>query len=458
MLKRPKKVSVVFLILLLMLTISCTWIFSSSEVGNGDEVIDDLIGEHSVIAKETIELRMDDHSTFGDIMADQASVDIPQHIIDNDTTLSIAILEEPPMDGASQFKSLSSTLALVVDDEQTRFNEPVTISLKFDLEAVNGPGDVFVGYYHEIDGWHYFKPDVVDIVEGVMTFETYHFSWLTTARPSDEEIIDMFVTNQSTEQFVRQTQQELADQQVEALVQEILEEGLGVQNDRTLEIITKAVLKEAPLGIGKIGVAIYENRPDDVVNVTLQETIKILGKALEEGVVADIAGEVGTVEAFSGAMGAYVEGDYEGALQIMAKEIASNTPLVSTFKKIGETAAEVMDHWLQDQWANPELQKAFEVYATGKDKYGYHGIQPGKFSQVLNQMGSGLERQVRIDYLRSYCNLRGCIVSELSDSERKAIGNLGIDALEHQWQERYERNIEIYQLQEKNMALFGMCQ
>lgn len=453
MIEKIKRTIMPSLVLWMLVSLACN--LPVSWIPDGPNQETQIGNDSAVIAQVSYDLLADTHTTLGNLAADHAEVDIPQNTFDSDTSLSMAYLSEPPVDSAGEVTPLGPIVALSVEGEQTRFNEPVTITLKFDSEAVNGPGDVYAAYYHEAHGWHYFVPDEVDVDEGEMHFKTYHFSWWSAAKPTDEEIIDKFVTKQTTEQFVRQTQQELANEQVEKMVQQIMEEGMGVYDNKTIEIITKAVLKEAPFGLGKIGIAIYDNKPDEVMSVTLEETAKALGKALKDGTVADIAGEAGTVGAFSGAAGAYAEGDYEGAMEIMADEILNNIPLVSTVKKTGEAAVAVMDHWIQDQWKKPGMDKAYEVYATGVDKYGYRAVDAGDFNEVVNQMG-GLARQVRIDYVDSYCTQQGCDPSQLTDSETLAIGDRGMELLQQQWEARYERQEEIEQIKENNMALMEM--
>jgi hypothetical protein len=451
---RSIKISMILLLTFwVLVSLSCALPFGKNPANEEPVSAGETIAMPEPQAQVAHELSSSTLNRLGNLEQDGASVVIPKQAFDSDTTISVSYYAEPPDNIPGIFTPLGVTIAVSITGEQTRFNEPVTIALKFDPALVNGPGDVYVGYYDESYGWQFFVPEEVDMVQGVMRFTTEHFSQYSVVKPKDDLIIDSYVNRRATEQFVRGNNQELTNEQVEKMVRTLMEDGMQIYDNRTIEIITRAVLKEVPGG--KIGLAIYDADLEAGVNATLEETVKALGKAIQEGVVSEVAGKPGLIESLSGAAGWAWEREYEEALKVLGSGIIDEIPGVKEAKAIAETAAEVVNHWVDDLWKAPGLEKAYEVYATGQDKYGFRDVEQGNFEDVYNQLG-GLADKVRSDYVNGYCKMRGIDPKSLSRDEHLRIGERGLELLRKQWETRYTRREEIERIRANEMALIEM--
>ena len=446
--RTTKRLLILPLIIWMIVSLSCNLPFV---VTNQRESVEEMLTvAPEVVRQVSHELSASTLNMLGNLEHDGVSMVIPKDTFNSNTNISIDYLAEPPAFTPTTFTPLGVTVALSVDGEQTRFNEPVMITFKFDTAQVNGSRDVFVGYYDDQFGWYYFIPDEVEIEQGVIRFTTYHFSKYTVVKPNDDLIIESYVNRRATEQFVRGNNQELTNEQVEKMVRTLMEEGMQIYDNRTIEIITRAVIKEVPLG--KIGLAIYDADLEGGVSATLEETVKALGKAIQEGTVSEVAGKPGLIEALSGAAGWAWESEYQEALNVLGGGIVDEIPGVKEAKVIAETAAEVVNHWVDDLWKAPGLEKAYEVYATGQDKYGFRDVEQGNFEDVYNQLG-GLADKVRSDYVNGYCKMRGIDPKSLSREEHARIGERGLDLLRQQWESRYSRREEIERIRVNEMAL-----
>ena len=76
----------------------------------------------------------------------------------------------------SGWSVLGPGAAFDVDAEVARSDEPMSLRLQFDPTSVADPGALRVGYHHDLHGWSWWQPSMVDLAEGVLEAEVYHFS------------------------------------------------------------------------------------------------------------------------------------------------------------------------------------------------------------------------------------------------------------------------------------------
>jgi hypothetical protein len=114
---------------------------------------------------------------LGDLEKYQATVSLPKNTFDTETQVDIKTPDSVPKYLGKEVKMLGSPLEITADAKQ-RLNEPVTVTFKYDknaIDPVRGTSSLRVTYY---DGtkWAYIKPDSVNAEKGTITFTTYHFS------------------------------------------------------------------------------------------------------------------------------------------------------------------------------------------------------------------------------------------------------------------------------------------
>ncbi|HED23897.1 MAG TPA: PASTA domain-containing protein [Firmicutes bacterium] len=404
-----------------------------------------IIGDHDV--------------TIGDLSSHGVTIRIPGDFLDDETQVILTHPEETyDLSGAS-FVPLGVPVDIKLDGKTRRFDEPVKIALQFDSTNVTEEGEILAAYFHPTQGWDYYYPDKVDLERGIAEFSVYHFSSYSVVQVDDDERIDKYLERKSVEQYVQQMTADEAEAHVEAMVEAILKEGLAVKDNQTISIITKAVIKEIPGG--KLGLAAYDLKGDDFISLIAEGTVKKAGSVLtdnidgfgwEEGLFTDAAANPGQVKSLSEAAGHFYEGNEEEALKILTKAIADEIPVIKTIKKVGEVAVEVVGHNIE-VWKHQEVEKAYRSYRDGANG-GWWGrnFDAGDWDQLVAQSGGEL-RQVRIDYIKSWCENRGLDPNSLSNEQRLKLGDQALEHLKEQFDTRREREAEIAEIKAKNMEV-----
>ena len=446
---RQNKRAVIFCIILgIFVTLSCKIPFVPSESPTSNSS-----GEFTL---DPISIPSGQNATLGGMDGGSGEIFIPAGAYESETSAQLAYLEALPADPEQGWTGLGIPMTVSIESEQTRSDKPMQVTMQFDTQDVKEPGEVFVGYYHEQYGWYFFEPDAVDMTQSTLTFTTYHFSSYAGFQADEAKRIDQFLEKSATESFVRQTSQGQSQEQVEAMVKAIMEQGAGIKDDRVLEIITKAVVEQIPGG--DMAIALHDMNTDALTQATMDATLSELGKLLssDDSPLRELTDAGGTIGAFASASGHFTEGDYEEGLRIMADEIANNIPVISNVKKIGERAVELADEVITNVWFNPEIEKAFQVYKNGAEGgwFGY-SVDARNWTALSTQMrGSFLK--VQSDYVDSYCKARGIDPAGLSEEKRNQIADMGMDRLKSQFDERVSNQEQIDEIKANKQALMEM--
>ncbi|HPX96435.1 MAG TPA: hypothetical protein PK057_08370 [Brevefilum fermentans] len=390
-----------------------------------------------VPSKASIPIVVEQDTTLGGLEGEPARVQIPAGAFMTDASASISYSDTLPALPEEGWTGLGATLNVELESAQTRSDQPMQVRMKFDAAGIKEPGEVFVGYYNEQHGWYFFKPDSVDLDQGVLTFTTFHFSQHAPFSAEEAKRIEKYLEQKATETFVKETTLGKSQEEVEAMVKTILEQGAGIKDNRVLEIITKGVVEQMPFG--SIAVAIYDHDSEELTQSTLEETLKVLGKyvASDDNLLKEITSD--QVKSF-------------------ANDLTNNAILISDLNKFANRVVELSNEVITNVWFNPELEKAFQVYKNGAEGgwFGY-SVDAQDWDQLSAQM-RGVFAKVQSDYVSSYCNRRGINPDQLSEDERNAIARNGMEALKAQFDERLsnqEKIDEIKDKQEKLIELFA---
>lgn len=464
---------IVLLAIMLLGSISCTLPFNRNQSTDSMENVisdakisqdptstptgEDTDGDFSQRRLE-VTISKDHLTNIGNLSEDAFSISIPSGSFQHETSADVYILDDLPESPGEGFLGLGPVIQVELESGQGWSEEPMQVSISFNSENMIEEGEIKVGYYHEDFGWFVFEPDEVDLDSGVLTFTTRHFSTYSGLHADEMKRIELFVERRATEEFIKQTNQEINQAQMELMVETILRESAGIHDNRVLEIIIRGVIKELPGG--GTALTLYDMDVDDLTNLTLSKTLDQLGKLLsddEDSALRDLTGSAGTVGAFASAAGAFAEGDIEGGLKIMAEEIADNIPGIDKIKSIGETVVELTDEVILNVWFNPELEKAFQVYKNGAEGsyFGRLSISPRNWEQLTGQM-KGVFTKVESDYVTRYCKDRGIDPNSLSLEDRTHLTNLALGRIRDQFEARVSREAEINAIAQTKLELMSM--
>ena len=96
-----------------------------------------------------------------------------------------------------------------------------------------------------------------------------------------------------------------------------------------------------------------------------------------------------------------------------------------------------------DYWAREELEKAYQVYATGQGgRWGYEDGLQGEFDTAFALLGGG-ERQMSMKVIKHYCKQRGIDEDRLTDEERFRIIEKAKASLRDSWDKRIAAEAEM---------------
>jgi|GEM_PF-1262847 hypothetical protein len=452
---KVNQISILGVVLVVLLTsLACGLPFSIKETNDEQEQMTDVdIGE---VLVENGVVSLIQPTTIGEDCA--VVVEIPAGAFDTDTSLKLVTLKTLPKEPDEGLSEIGPTVAIIKEGEQARSDEPMLVTLEFDPEGIKEAGEVLVGYYHEEYGWYLLSPEVVDLENGLLTFETYHFSTFAAFQADERTRISRFLDHSATEAYVRSLNGEQSNAAIELMVKEIMVEGAGIVENEVLELITKTVVKQLPYG--STAIALYDMDKDEILNITLETTLSVLGQLIAEddSVLADITDSASTVGAFASAMGSFSAGDIDGGLETMADEILDNIPVIDKIKEIGEDVVEIYNEVINNVWFRPEIEKAFQVYKNGAEGgwFGY-SVDAGNWDQLSAQM-RGAFAKVRTDYIQAFCDSHGLDPATLTEEEHNRIGDEGMEKLHNQFDERLARQAEIEQIratQEQLMEMFA---
>ena len=374
-------------------------------------------------------------TTLGGSVDDPALIFIPAGAFEMDIAAEISYTDLLPAEPGEGWTGLSTPMKLELESEQTRSDQPMQVTLEFDPQGITEPGEVFVGYFHEQHGWYFFEPDSVDLDQGTFTFTTYHFSLHTGFKADEAKRIDQYLEKSATETFVRQTAQGKSQEEIEAMVKTILEQGAGINDNRVLEIITKGVIEQFPGG--SMAVAMYDKNPEEFTQATLEETLKVLGNyvASDENLLKELTSD---------------------RVKILANDLTQSAILVSNLNKFAHRVVELTDEVITNVWYNPEIEKAFQVYKNGAEGgwFGY-SVDAGDWTALSQQM-RGVFLKVQYDYVNAYCNTRGLDPDLISTEERDEIAQKGMDHLKSQFDERLSNQEKIDEIKANQKQLIEL--
>lgn len=353
------------------------------------------------------------------------------------------------------FDPLGGGVEITVDDPIARTFEPVEITMPFDSSIVQADWEVMVGYEHPTDGWTWSDPDRVDRSAGTITFTTFHFSRFAPASVQRAQRVESYLEQRAVDDYVRGELVGAADAQIEEAVRAILADSVGVQDSKVLEIITRAVVSELPMG--SMALAVYDLDPDEFAAQMASETATVLAEMLvdADSEVADYLVSSGTAGTLGETAGAVSAGDAREVAEIVSMQIISNIPVVSQLAKIGATARDVGVHVMNDLWRDGEIEAAYRAYRDGVEGgwFGY-SVDAGDWTGLEAQM-RGISAKIRSDAVELHASQRGIDPNSLSAAERAAIGDQAMIDLRQRFDDRIAREPEIARIREVNAELYG---
>lgn len=361
---------------------------------------------------------------------------------------------------SQDFEFLGTPIKIKLENQENiRLEKPVTITIKFPEEQLTDllQEELFFAYFYE-NQWEYYTPEQIDLDKRTAQFTIYHFSDLGFGRPSQEKQIETYAKNMAVNVWQNESEKNAyvlaTSKQFDDLFDSMGVQSRTARNQLMADIIS--YVDETDVGYfdyiaqsanaaskGSDGKLDFENKWKEFV-----------GKALYQSLNKDpsgFAGKANIIGNLASAAGSIAGGDSKAALQSIANMLNGAVPLsqlvASTTAYVAAKANQAIDYW-----AASEIEKAYQVYATGVGgKYGYEDGLKGDFETIFILLGGG-QRQFEIRIIEQYCKKMQDDACNLSDAKKAEIINNAKTALKNSFDNRIISDPAIKKIQNEEMS------
>ncbi|QRN84669.1 hypothetical protein JR334_06655 [Clostridia bacterium] len=467
-------------------------LLSGCSSGTDAETIAELTNIDESVAKDTDGLTTDYERHFdepasqrmsnmegivGDYDTQFVELQIPENTFDEEVTIEITNPESIPQLNPEDGTPLGSPLEISIDREKKRLSEEVIIKLKLTQEELAGlvhEDEIMVAYYNG-ENWDYMRPKEVNLEEGYVTIGTYHFSKFWAVEPTKEKRLSDFLSKRSKADWAISQGASGTSSVLEKMVNDLVAEKFGVVDKSFTQDVIEGLMKQGDITSLLVTANDAKNSGDDKTMDALGlelntfvgkemfsslEKLKAAGKLKDMpignalGKLADNAGKINT--GFT-ALTEWYNGNTDGALKAVSKEIIGSFPP----GKVLTAGAEVIERQI-NRWKNDKLEAAYKIYLNGASSWvpwGYN-VEKGNFDELFEQM-DGLRREVYIDAIEEYATLhdmeRAADGTPLTDMlGEKTLNNIREKAkndLRKVFEERSKREDEVAKFERANKEL-----
>lgn len=428
-------------ILLVSTVTSCTGLSSTGEdLSEAEEELEayylnaTLQAMTTQVADEaTFGVRLTDaETTIGDLNSGQAMLLIPAGAFDNHTEVALETLTDiPPMD-LRGVEPLGKAISIGLLSTFQRSSKPIQVSLKFDNNGIQEPGEILVGYYHEDYGWELFEAEQVNLDEGILTFTTYHFSTFSAMRVDEPLRMQRYITQQAKQDLAAILAFEQGSQEISLMVEALMREGLDIQDDQLVETMISEVLAQFP--DSDMSTALQELDQPALIDAVVQTTVKILvQKLMDKSIPIDsINADYGSDKAIKEAYRIAARAKRNSAERILTNHLMDNLPTTGRLYKAARRAV-VLGEITRTLWLNSEVQNAFDVYAQGSENWHYgYSTERGNFDLIMSQNRGGLEN-ILDTFVTALCRIHDLDESRLEKASLNGIRAESLKELQRQF-------------------------
>lgn len=336
---------------------------------------------------------------IGTVDKDGIMIDLPEKASEEALEISVAEAEakEFPKD---QLTQLSGPIEILANESHVRFDEPVMVALKVDVEKLKRDdeelSEVRVGYF-DGENWVLIRPESIDGDKGIVKFRTYHFSPYLAVKANEKALINEWIANKAVEKF-----NTAKDEYVNEVAGQALDLALKKLNITDKSISGKII--KSLRNDSEWGDMVKQYNKKDVMGFN-QSLQVLIGKKIAENVgastlksalesVTDEAG-IGWIKSGSEAAGYMAEGRYKDAARIIGEKISDDLLIT----KAGKMATETIQAQI-DSWKDSEIEAAYKAYRDGANNYFFgYNVDAKDFDAVWLQM-RGIRRQLELEAIR----------------------------------------------------------
>lgn len=391
----------------------------------------------------------DQDLSVGDLQTHQVGLVIKQWALSSGTVITLQHPSKTPKIFGEQVQTLGAPIEINAWEKSVRLDEKAVVTFTFDPKVLipdTFPSELRVVYFNGQE-WETIRPLSVDMTWGIVTFETYHFSffWLNKIKDKTkitEEWIHSKTLDEELKKNLNSASDHVANQIIDLTLQKMWITDKSLKGKILSDVLKDDSYKKIYDAYQKWDVADLNQR------INLLASKKIVQNVPSSVFKSLLAGTIDAkddIEAVSKAAGFAVEGRYEDAARIIGENIADKF-LLTTATKI---AAEVMQGQI-DSRKNKEVEAAYMAFKNWADGYfWWYNVDPGDFNSVWDQM-RGIRRQLEIDAIaKENAIRRESWMPALTAAQEDMVREWVKASYEKQFALRKEREIEITKQEEK---------
>jgi hypothetical protein len=389
---------------------------------------------------------------LGDLEKDKIAIIVGKGAFESTQEISLITPKDIP-EAEVDSKLVNSPIEISAGEKPVRLNEKTTISFKFDpatLPKGTGAHQMQVAYYSG-DKWEYIKPTSVDMEKGLMTFETYHFSWYAPKISDETKIAEKWIHSQSLDKVMRDGVNDASSRVTDQIIGMTLEK-MGITDAETqkkvMEKVAGAEKYKEIADLYKSGDT--EGASQKIAILAGEKIAEIVPDSVWKGALEKVTGGTDDIAKVAQAAGYAAEGKYKDAAKIIGENIADKF-LITTAGKI---AVEAVNGQI-DSWKNEEVDAAYSAYKNGANgRFWGYSVDKGDFNGVWDQM-RGIRRQLEIEAIKKENETRQeAGMPMLSEKEADLVRDRIKIAYQRQFAERDKREEAIKKEEEKLKQIF----
>ena len=389
---------------------------------------------------------------LGDLEKDQVAITVTKGAFDDAREISVLTPKDVPASEADS-KFVNSPIEISTGEKPVRLNEKTSVSFKFDpasLPKGTGAHQMQVAYYSG-DKWDYIKPTSVNMEKGVMTFETYHFSWYAPKISDETRITEKWIHSASLDKVMRDGVNDASSQVTDQIIGMTLGK-MGITDEETqqkvLEKVASAEKYKEIADLYKSGDT--EGASQKIAILAGEKIAEIVPDSVWKGALEKVTGGADDVAKVAQAAGYAAEGKYKDAAKIIGENIADKF-LITTAGKI---AVEAVNGQI-DSWKNEEVDAAYTAYKNGANGHFWgYSVDKGDFNGVWDQM-RGVRRQLEIEAIKKENETREeAGMPRLSEKESDLVRDRVKNAYQRQFAERDKKEEAIKKEEDKLKKIF----
>lgn len=317
-------------------------------------------------------MKVDENKTLGDLKQEGWTLAFEDQTFEEEVDLSISISTAKksqnlfPVEGGQIVGGILDVKAMSQNGELVYLNKPVKISMNLGkkpkpAEMVN----YMVGCF--VDGeWHLIHPDAKDLAQGIISFETNHFTPYGTLKLDDEKLIKKLADDYAIKDWSKGNSREQIMARIEVNFKNAFKE-FGIKDAASQKRLILNIKLNPKFGqmVDKI---------DKGENVDIQqECAKLSSDAL---LIANTnfpgSGAIpylGTYNNIKVGIAQLKRGDYQDAMENYLKAFSSSNPLrakINTLTEISQKSALLRKDF--DEFSNKISFNAYLRYIGGQDK------------------------------------------------------------------------------------------